>query len=203
MATIKKGTYWFNDVLNIGINHTEPLVFNCNDVSYSAIVLVISTTDDVQTGEVMGFVTDTDGVQAYANGRDFGDVGWQNEAYKTITIPTDSEVSDEFGVWYAANTKPLAVEITYKDKVINLFAGQTARLHNADGSNFGFTEDLVVRANEVEMPETTDSPLPIEVATESEMNSLLTTAEVGAVYKYTGTSGTYESGALYVIEESE
>ena len=48
-----------------------------------------------------------------------------------------------------------------------------------------------------------DSPLPIEVATESEMTTLLTTAEVGSVYKYTGTTGTYESGALYVVEVSE
>lgn len=53
---------------------------------------------------------------------------------------------------------------------------------------------------DVEVP---DSPLPIEVSTESQMNSLLNTAEVGSVYKYTGTSGTYENGALYVVEESE
>lgn len=46
-----------------------------------------------------------------------------------------------------------------------------------------------------------DSHLPIEVATEVEMNALLETAEIGAVYKYTGESGTYENGALYVVEE--
>lgn len=40
-----------------------------------------------------------------------------------------------------------AVEIAYKDKVINLASGQTARIHNADGSNFGFTEDLVIKVN--------------------------------------------------------
>lgn len=47
------------------------------------------------------------------------------------------------------------------------------------------------------------SSLPIEVATEDEMTALLSTAEVGSVYKYTGTTGTYENGALYVVEESE
>lgn len=41
---------------------------------------------------------------------------------------------------------------------------------------------------------------PKEISTEAEMNTLLTTAEVGSVYKYVGTTGTYEKGALYMIE---
>lgn len=48
-----------------------------------------------------------------------------------------------------------------------------------------------------------DSALPIEVATEAEMTALLESGEVGGVYKYTGTTGTYENGALYVLEEEE
>lgn len=47
-----------------------------------------------------------------------------------------------------------------------------------------------------------DTALPIEVATEAEMTALLETAEVGSVYKYTGTTGTYENGALYVVESA-
>lgn len=46
-----------------------------------------------------------------------------------------------------------------------------------------------------------DNPLPIEVSTEAEMTALLETAEIGSVYKYTGETGTYENGALYVVEE--
>lgn len=42
---------------------------------------------------------------------------------------------------------------------------------------------------------------PAEVSTEAEMTALLTSGEVGGVYKYTGTTGTYENGALYVLEE--
>ena len=52
----------------------------------------------------------------------------------------------------------------------------------------------------------TDSPLPIEVATESAMLDILinaTAADVGAVYKYMGATGIYENGALYVIEVNE
>lgn len=45
-----------------------------------------------------------------------------------------------------------------------------------------------------------DSPLPIEVASEIAMNALLSSGTVGGVYKYTGTTGTYENGALYVLE---
>ena len=48
-----------------------------------------------------------------------------------------------------------------------------------------------------------NSPLPIEVKNEIEMDDLLwnTNIPVGSVYKYTGTSGKYENGALYVIAE--
>lgn len=48
-----------------------------------------------------------------------------------------------------------------------------------------------------------DSALPIEVATEEEMNALLSTAEVGSIFIYTGESGTFENGALYLVEEGE
>lgn len=45
-----------------------------------------------------------------------------------------------------------------------------------------------------------NSAIPIEVSTEAEMTVLLESGEVGGVYKYTGTTGTYENGALYVLE---
>lgn len=48
----------------------------------------------------------------------------------------------------------------------------------------------------------TDSPLPIEVSTEAEMTALLESGEIGGIYKYTGETGTYENGALYVLEEA-
>lgn len=52
-----------------------------------------------------------------------------------------------------------------------------------------------------------DSPLPIEVATESEMTAILESAtaeSVGAIYKYTGEgTDTYTNGGLYIIEAVE
>lgn len=77
---------------------------------------------------------------------------------RLINVNYDFTPSNEdetlFSIWFTENTEPVgntpAVEITYKDKVITLKAGQTARLHNSDGSPFGFEEDLVIKANEVE-----------------------------------------------------
>ena len=46
-------------------------------------------------------------------------------------------------------------------------------------------------------------PVPAEVSTEADMNALLVSGAVGAVYKYTGETGTYENGGYYVLEESE
>lgn len=43
-----------------------------------------------------------------------------------------------------------------------------------------------------------DNHLPIEVTTEAQMDAL----PIGAVFRYVGESGTYENGALYVVEES-
>lgn len=61
--------------------------------------------------------------------------------------------------------------------------------------------DIVITVPKAESG--TDSAIPIEVSTEAEMTALLTSGEVGGVYKYTGTTGTYENGALYVLEEEE
>ena len=51
-----------------------------------------------------------------------------------------------------------------------------------------------------------DNPLPIEISTEAEMTALLDTADIGSVYKYAEDaedSGTYEKGALYIVEAVE
>lgn len=45
--------------------------------------------------------------------------------------------------------------------------------------------------------------LLIEVPTEAGMTALLTSGKVGSVCKYTGTTGTYENGALYLLEATD
>ena len=44
---------------------------------------------------------------------------------------------------------------------------------------------------------------PIEVATDEEMTNALTEANLGKVYKFTGTSSTYETDAIYIVSEVE
>ena len=65
-------------------------------------------------------------------------------------------------------------------------------------------EEILATVNELPIAVGDNSALPIEVATESEMNALLfnaTAKSVGSVYKYTGPSGTYENGELYILAE--
>ena len=120
--------------------------------------------------------------------------------------------------------------ITYNGKTIaTLSAGQTATLL-CKGDSVKMLSDIVVKNEESvgipdgyvkpngtlnvtangnhnvadkEFVQVDVPPVPIEVSTEAEMNELLTNGTVGAVYKYTGETGTYENGELYVIEVAE
>ena len=90
----------------------------------------------------------------------------------------------------------MSTKITYNGRTTELADGYIATLPCKD---YKMETDVVVEAPEAVV--VADSPLPTEVSTEAEMTALLTSGEVGGVYKYTGTTGTYENGALYVLEE--
>ena len=94
----------------------------------------------------------------------------------------------------ASNDK---VVVTYNESTIaELEPGQTAKL---SCKNTQMESDLTV----VVPQDAEDSPLPVEVLTEAEMDELLVTSDVGSVFKYVGTGSVYENGALYVVEEEE
>lgn len=42
--------------------------------------------------------------------------------------------------------------------------------------------------------------VPIDVSTDSGMTAVLTSANVGKAYRFTGTTGTYKNGDIYVVE---
>ena len=42
--------------------------------------------------------------------------------------------------------------------------------------------------------------IPIEISTDDEMAAVLTSENVGKVYKFIGTSNTYINGDLYIVE---
>lgn len=87
----------------------------------------------------------------------------------------------------------MSTKITYNSTTTEVANGKIATL-SCNGKKM--KSDIVV-----EVPSAEDSAVPTEVATEAEMTALLESGEVGGVYKYTGTTGTYENGALYVLEE--
>lgn len=158
---------------------------NVNEVVYSQNIdeLTLGWNWSARLGEQSGF-TISEGVSGYG---------------QIITVTEDQDVSDEFSTWFSANTSPVSTEVTeasIKAKIQSLITKANTTTGKSDtdltGAVLSLAEGYGVGGE--------DSPLPIEVATESEMNTVLGTAEVGSVYKYTGTTGTYESGALYVVE---
>ena len=238
MATIKKGSYRFNDTVYVPAEYhpvTLPINFTVSPkIAYIDNTVVV--TDEVMSfgsitfygksslyiyysvGSTPGSISGEDNFDVYSSDLN----GWHTVSFlmkelydipnyaefdlwgQVITVTEDTPVDDLVYQLWDLNTEPVgntpAVEITYKGEKIELSAGDIATLHIGGKK---LTEDLVIKANEVTIPETPDNPLPIKVATESAMNALLATAEVGSVYKYIGTTGTYENGALYVVEESE
>lgn len=91
----------------------------------------------------------------------------------------------------------MAIKIKYNGSVIaNLDNGQTAKL---SCKNTQMGSDLTVTVPQ----DAEDSPIPVEVLTEAQMDELLVTSDVGSIFKYIGTGSVYENGALYVVEEEE
>ena len=133
--------------------------------------------------------------------------GWQTdiwgEGIKTVTIPYEQEVSDEFHEAFTANTEYIGEADTadaiifYGGKTVTtLNGGEYVTIHTKGQK---MEDDLRV---EVARASGGDSDKPPEIATEAEMTALLDTAEIGAVFKYTGaTTAKYENGTHYIIEE--
>ena len=177
---------------------------NVNFTSNSKTFTSISygANPDAMDGAALVYANDSETVYAY----DFEyTIAWSNEAYKTVDFgTTEQTVDDTFYTWLTANATQQATEeeepttsavtVEYNGLVIATIPNGKIATLSCNGKKM--TTDVVI-----EVPTATDSPLPTEVATEAEMTALLTSGEVGGVYKYTGTTGTYENGALYVLEE--
>lgn len=167
MATIKAGTYRFNDVLSKPSAGLEQAVgFTVSpalsvDITTSSIV--VSDGHSSFTGMRWSGATFVfDGHSQGALSLYSEDEGWNYGANilanagisnaelmvgygQTITIPYDQEASDEFKPWFTANTKRLST-ITYNGATIaTLNGGQTATL-KCDGMKM--ETDLVVAVAE-------------------------------------------------------
>lgn len=129
------------------------------------------------------------------------DSTFRNQYEFTITGGTDIanplfiDFINTYGTLVSGGEPPTAEGV--KSKLQSLITASNAKTGKSDANLTDAVNTLLEGYKQGE-----DSPLPIEVATADEMTALLETAEVGAIYKYTGeTTDTYENGALYVVEE--
>lgn len=61
------------------------------------------------------------------------------------------------------------------------------------------TYDVTSKASaDVNVPQA----IPIDIDTDAGMTAVLTSANVGKAYRFTGTTGTYTNGDIYIVEES-
>lgn len=170
------------------------IYFYSNDGTYLESYHGLGDYAVIETGLIE---TGSGNIFTYSGEKKF--IGFASSANATSpTYPIGSTITlsgSDILLYIVEEDKEPKVTITYNENVIaSLGAGQTATLQ-CNGKKM--IDNIIVTAPEVE-----NSPLPIEVATEEEMNSLLETAEIGDIYKYTGeTTDTYENGALYVVEE--
>ena len=94
-VVIPAGTYEANFISGIlNYNGTQPLNFICNSVSY--ISMSVAT-------QRIRYISDNSLLTAYDFSGAFDIMGWQNTAYKTITLDTDQTVTTEFGEWFNTN----------------------------------------------------------------------------------------------------
>lgn len=100
--TIGKGTYVWNDFLNLDTYNTYTTFnFKCNNVNYIGIYFNIASGPS--TFYEMGYSGDTNVIiYNYFSGDSGG--SWVDEKYKTIEVLEDVEVGSQFYIWFTSNT---------------------------------------------------------------------------------------------------
>lgn len=166
------------------------------DASGASLITVTAT----------GATSDFSGADAYTYGGNKEFLGFAEVA--NATEPTYA-IGDTFyasgeGTVYIVEAEATAsgVTVEYNGSVVaTIPSGNKATIPIKD---LKMKTDIVITVPSGSGGTVKDSALPIEVSTEAEMTALLTSGEVGGVYKYTGeTTDTYENGALYVLEGVE
>lgn len=216
MGTLK-GTYRFNDVLSLpsGSKIQQNINFSVTTTPQRAGVkclfmgsAIVYHNDIVDYHIEASYPDDwLDGMAVLPSDFNVYWEEWQTdilgEGIKTVTIPYEQEVSDDFFALFVANTIKLPdATMTYKGEILETLNGGEYAIIHTKGEVM--EDDIRVDVSEttVYIPVNEDSSLPIEVSTEAEMTALLETAEVGSIYKYTGeTTDKYENGTKYELCE--
>ena len=193
-------TWVFNDIITINDNYSWDINFISNNTNFAFIKHSASFSGNLAYLDSEQNIT---GV--------YGGSKWKNEAYKIIIITGGNNVTDITLIsWLQANATQVTLvnsttlETTlhtagkYCDKNILVKSSDSnliAENIKKDVSVFGVTGSYAGSGGS-----------PIEVATETEMANILSSATAddnGKIYRYTGTTGTYVNGALYYLEVQE
>lgn len=176
MATIKAGTYRFNDNVDItnafsmSINFRTPVIntsiFGETYIDVTSLSIEYSSSDGsnllfytgnlYSNGELYTSMTR----RVYSNEYKWNDLAEASKSYgfpegygQIIIIDTEQDIDDDTSAaWFIDSTNynevnpTPAVEISYKGEKIELSAGDVATLHIKDHK---LTEDLVIKANAV------------------------------------------------------
>ena len=163
------------------------LFTSANTVDGSTIITV------TETGLTIGTETYT-----YSGTKKFVGVSFsENSTSPELAIGESFDGNTAYAYIVEAEPTTSGVTVEYNGSVVATIPnGNKATIPIADKK---MKTDIVITVPKAEGG--TDSPLPTEVSTEAEMTALLTSGEVGGVYKYMGTTGTYENGVLYLLEE--
>lgn len=105
-----------------------------------------------------------------------------------MTIPTNKSISE---VTYNGVNIPLQVNLQNKSITISQNGSQTFY----PDTGYAGLSSMAVTTNVA-------TANPVTVATKAEMNALLIPGNVGKVYKYVGTTGTYQQNSYYVVENN-
>ena len=192
MATIKGKWKWVGTVLsslgnerwNCSIN------FNSNGIAFSSLIIevyAIPTYVEISYDhQVVQMCYMEDYLDANGDG-DYEVGATLDEKYRIMDFgEIEQEIDDELYAFIVANATEI-VPLTMAEK-LQLIAENEQKVYDA-GYQLGYKEGKEIA-------------LPIEVSSQAEMTALLESGEVGGVYKYTGESGIYENGLLYILEEN-
>ena len=179
LHTVRKADGGYYDSVNVNVPSVEPTLITPPTITENGTYIANNYNAD-------GFSSVT--------------VNVPTEAAEEIPDHTDSDFELHY---FNKGSGELGVSYSSTEKVSVKAAPDGAELGSFYDPNFvpkHIEKGVTIFGVTGEFEGSTDSPLPIEVSTEAEMTALLTNGTVGGVYKYTGTTGTYENGALYVLE---
>lgn len=173
------GTYEiFGNQVIINVPEEEPitLTYNSDTETLTFETLVFSRVDDIREKDIVG--------------------KWLIAEGSVLNFKTGGVVLHKLNGIEASTG-------TYEISGINIIATLTGFLNTTFYFNYNEETDtlydpyLSVTATRVQEA----NGLPIEATTDQEMTNALVENNLGKVYKFTGTSDTYDNNAIYIIEE--